>query len=107
MLLKQGTHIVFKILKVYLCDHAHQFEYSKQYSMIESYYRFVFTEAHYPLTLTKQTSSKLLPKIIDVRSSVHGFLFILHILSKVINFSKCTIGNHKNSLIMIIPYQKK
>ena len=27
--------MVFKILEVYLCDHAHQLEYSKQYSMIE------------------------------------------------------------------------
>ena len=32
--------------------------------MIESYYRFVFTSAHYTFPLTKQTSLKLLPKII-------------------------------------------
>ena len=36
-------------------------EYSKQYLMIES---FVFTSAHYTLPLKKQTSLKLLPKII-------------------------------------------
>ena len=48
--LKRGTQLIFKILEVYLCDHAHQLEYSKhvQYSFIETYYRFVFTSAHYP-----------------------------------------------------------
>ena len=42
MPLKWGTQLIFKILEVYLCDHTHQLEYSKQYSMIESYYRFSF-----------------------------------------------------------------
>ena len=59
--LKQGTQLIFK---VYLRDHVHQLEYSKQHSMIETYYRCIFTSAHYPFSLMKQTSSKLVPKII-------------------------------------------
>ena len=35
-------------LQVYLRDHVRQLEYSKQYSIIKTYYRFVFTSAHYP-----------------------------------------------------------
>ena len=58
--LKQGTQLIIKIL-VYLCDHTCQLECSKQYSMIESY-RFVFTSAHYPFPLMKQTYLKLLQK---------------------------------------------
>ena len=48
--LKRGTQLIFKILEVYLCDHARQLEYSKhvQYSFIETYYKFIFTSAHYP-----------------------------------------------------------
>ena len=44
MPLKQGTQLIFKILEVYLRDHTCQLEYSKhvQYSIIETYYRFVF-----------------------------------------------------------------
>ena len=53
--LKQGTQLILKILEVYLRDHARQLEYSTK----ETYYRFVFTSAPFPLT--KQTSSKLLP----------------------------------------------
>ena len=56
--LKQGTQLIFKILEVYLRDHACQLEYS----MIETYHRFIFSSAHYPFLLTKQTSLKLLPK---------------------------------------------
>ena len=50
MPLKQGTQLIFKISEVYLHDNARQLEYSKhvQYSIIETYYRFVFTSAHYP-----------------------------------------------------------
>ena len=39
MPLKQGIQLIFKILEVYSRDHTCQLEYSKQYSMIESYYR--------------------------------------------------------------------
>ena len=28
--LKQGTQLIFKILEVYLCDHARQVEYNRQ-----------------------------------------------------------------------------
>ena len=71
--------------------------------MIESYYRLVFTSAHYPFPLSKQTPSKLLPKI--VYNQVHmGFTIdnmvsmVLHTLSEETNFWKCMIGEHKNSL---------
>ena len=68
--------------------------------MIETYYRFVFTSAHYPFPLTKQTSSKLLPKIIygqvHVGFTINNIIsMVLHTLSEEINFSKCTIGDHK------------
>ena len=59
--LKRDAQLIFK---VYLRDHTRQLEYSKQYSVIETYYRFIFTSVHYLFPLTKQTSSKLLPKII-------------------------------------------
>ena len=59
MSLKRGTQLIFKIL-VYLRDHTRQLEYSKQYKL--TYYRFVFSSAHYPFPFTKQTSSKLLSK---------------------------------------------
>ena len=39
-----------------LAYHTHQLEYSKQYSMIESYYRFVFSSAHYPLPCTHEAN---------------------------------------------------
>ena len=47
--LKRDTQLIFKILEVYLRDHTHQLEYSKhvQYSIIETYYRFIFTSAYY------------------------------------------------------------
>ena len=48
LLLKRGTQLIFKILEAYLRDHVRQLEYSKQYSVIETYYRSVFTSAHYP-----------------------------------------------------------
>ena len=72
--------------------------------MIESYYRFVFTSAYYPFSLTKQTSLKLLPKIIYgqvyVVFTINNIVFmVLHTLSEEMNFSKCTIGDHKNNLI--------
>ena len=54
--------IIFKNLEIYLCDHARQLEYSKQYSMIENYYRFVFTIAHYPFPLTKGNLLKVVTK---------------------------------------------
>ena len=99
MPLERGTQLIFKVLEVYLHDHARQLEYSKQYSVIESYYRFVFTSAHYPFSLMKQTSLKLLPKIIY--GQVHmGFTIdnivsmVSHTLSEEIN-SKCPIGDHK------------
>ena len=58
MPLKRGTQLILKI-SVYLCDHTRQLEYSKLLNKL-AYYRFVFTSA--PFALTKQTSSKLLPK---------------------------------------------
>ena len=56
----------------------------------------------------KQTSLKLLPKIfygqVHIGLTIDNIVsMILHTLSEKINFSKCIIGNHKNSLIMIIP----
>ena len=50
MPLKRGTQLIFKILEIYLRDRARQLEYSKhvQYSIIETYYRFVFISANYP-----------------------------------------------------------
>ena len=85
----------FQDLEGYLCDHARQLECGKQYSMIETYYRFYFsslsTFTHEANLLEVLTRNNLL-------SSACGWLFILHTLSEEINFSKCTIGDHKNSL---------
>ena len=68
-------------MKVYLRDYTRQLEYSKQYSMIETYYRFVFTSSHYPFPLAKQTFLKLLPNIIY--GQVHMGFTIDNIVSMV------------------------
>ena len=76
--LKQGTQLIFK---VYLCDHLPQLEYSKQYMIELTTDLFIFNSAHYPFPLMKQTSSKLLPKIIYDQvhmgftiESIHGYI---------------------------------
>ena len=53
--LKCGTQLIFKILEVYLRDHARQLEYSNLRQI-----RLYFSS----LSILKQASSKLLPKII-------------------------------------------
>ena len=82
-------------LEVYLHDHACQLECSKQYSMIETYYKFYFSSlsTHEAYLLEVVTKNNL-------QSSACGFLFILHSPSEEINFSKCKIGDHKNGLII-------
>ena len=45
-------HSVFKILEVYLCDHDRQLEYNKQYSIIETYYKFVFQFDFHSLSIS-------------------------------------------------------
>ena len=89
--------IYLQDLEVYLRDHTRQLECSKQYSMIETYYRFFFS------SLSTSTHVANLLKVVtknNLRSSARGLLFILHTLLEEINFSNCTIGDHKNGLII-------
>ena len=65
-------------------DYARQLECSEQYLVMETYYRF-------------EVNLKVVTKN-NLRSSARGLLFILRTLSEEINFSKCTISSHKNSL---------
>ena len=68
--LKQGTQVIFKILEVYLRDHARQLEYSKhaQYSIIETYYRFVLLQLiHFEANLLKVATKN------NLQSSARGF----------------------------------
>ena len=82
----RGTQLIFKILEVYLHDHTRQLEYSKQYSMIESY---VLQVHFYFSSLFTEQTSKLLPKN-DPRLSARRLLYPI----RRINL-KCTIGDHK------------
>ena len=75
--LKRGTQLIFKVTCVTTLVNWN----AVNSTLIETYYRFVFTSAHYPFPLTKQISSKLLPKIIY--SQVHMDFTIDNIVSMV------------------------
>ena len=93
MPLKRGTQLIFKILEVYLCDHAHQLEYNRQYLLqVRCYFSSLSTSIHKANLL--EVSIKVVTKN-NLQSSVCALLFILHTLSDPINFSKCTIGDQK------------
>ena len=87
--LKQGTQLIFKILEVYLCDHARQLEYNRQYLLqVCCYFSSLSTPIHEANLLEVVTKNNLW-------SSARVLLFILHTLSDPINFSKHIIGNQK------------
>ena len=63
----------------------------RKFLQIRFYFSSLSTSIHEANFLKVFTKSNLL-------SSACGLLFILYTLSEEINFSKCTIGDHKNSL---------
>ena len=89
--LKWGTQLIFKIIEVYLRDHARQLEYSKQYLLqVRCYLSSLFTSIHEANLIKVVTKNNLWS-----RTCVRCYLYYIPYQTLPINFSKCKIGNQK------------